>query len=185
MKNIFLSTVSMTLLASQLAHAEPVKITILGIGDIYNFSDEKGRGGFARLNSIAKAERANNPNLLYLFDGDMLSPSLLSGFDKGQNTIDLTNIVQFDLAVPVNHEFDFGVDNFLDKMGKSKYPWAAINILNADGSNVANLGGSFIKEIAGVKIGLVPVAQDTSPEVSSTENLQFLPTVETAIGAAK
>jgi 5'-nucleotidase / UDP-sugar diphosphatase len=32
---------------------------------------------------------------------------------------------------------------------------------------------------------LVPVAQDTSPEVSSTENLQFLPTVETAIGAAK
>lgn len=42
MKNIFLSTVSMTLLASQLAHAEPVKITILGIGDIYNFSDEKG-----------------------------------------------------------------------------------------------------------------------------------------------
>jgi 5'-nucleotidase / UDP-sugar diphosphatase len=185
MKNIFLSTVSMTLLASQLAHAEPVKITILGIGDIYNFSDEKGRGGFARLNSIAKAERANNPNLLYLFDGDMLSPSLLSGFDKGQNTIDLTNIVPFDLAVPGNHEFDFGVDNFLDKMGKSKYPWAAINILNADGSNVANLGGSFIKEIAGVKIGLVPVAQDTSPEVSSTENLQFLPTVETAIGAAK
>ena len=64
----------------------------------------------------------------------MLSPSLLSGFDKGANTIELTNIVPFDIAVPGNHEFDFGPDNFLDKVKMSKYPWAAINITNADGS---------------------------------------------------
>ena len=82
---------------------------------------------------MAKAERAANPNTLYLFDGDMLSPSLLSGFDKGQNTIDLTNLVPFDLAVPGNHEFDFGPENFFEKMEASNYPWAAINITNADG----------------------------------------------------
>lgn len=167
------------------ALAEPVKITFLGVGDTYNFAEEDGRGGFARLNAVARAEREANPNTLYLFDGDMLSPSLLSGFDKGQNTIDLTNIVPFDLAVPGNHEFDFGPENFFEKMKASKYPWAAINIHNADGTAVEGLGGVMVKEMAGLKIALIPVAQDTSPQVSSTGDLTFLPTVETAIDAAE
>lgn len=165
--------------------AETVKITLLGVGDVYNFDEEDGRGGFARLNAVAKAERAANPNTLYLFDGDMLSPSLMSGFDKGQNTIDFTNLVPFDLAVPGNHEFDFGPENFYEKMKASKYPWAAINITNADGSPIEGLGGVMMKEVAGVKIALIPVAQDTSPEVSDTGDLKFLPTVDTAIAAAE
>lgn len=165
--------------------AEEVKITLLGVGDVYNFEEEDGRGGFARLNAVARAERAANPNTLYLFDGDMLSPSLMSGFDKGQNTIDFTNLVPFDLAVPGNHEFDFGPENFIEKMKASTYPWAAINITKDDGSPVEGLGGVMVKEMAGLKIALIPVAQDTSPEVSSTGSLKFLPTVETAIVAAE
>ncbi len=167
------------------AFAETVKITILGVGDTYNFEEEDGRGGFARQNAAAKAERAANPNTLYVFDGDMLSPSLLSGFDKGQNTIDLTNLEPFDIAVPGNHEFDFGPENFYEKMKASKYPWAAINITNADGSPIEGLGGVMVKDMAGLKIALIPVAQDTSPQVASTGDLVFLPTVDTGIAAAE
>ena len=167
------------------AFAETVKITLLGIGDIYGFAEEDGRGGPARLNAVARAERAANPNTLYLFNGDMLSPSILSGFDKGQNMIDLTNVVPFDLAVPGNHEFDFGPENFLEKMKGSAYPWAAINITNVDGSAIEGLGGVMVKDVAGVKIALIPVAQDTSPEVSSTGDLKFLPTVDTGVAAAE
>ncbi|KAF0171901.1 MAG: 5'-nucleotidase [Rhodobacteraceae bacterium] len=167
------------------AMAETVKLTLLGVGDVYNFAEEDGRGGFARLNAVAKAERAANPHTLYLFDGDMLSPSLLSGFDKGQNTIDLTNLVPFDLAVPGNHEFDFGPENFAEKLKASKYPWAAINITNADGSAIEGLGGVMVKEVGGLKVALIPVAQDTSPEVSSTGSLKFGPTVDMAVEAAK
>ena len=29
--------------------AETVKLTLLGVGDVYNFEEEDGRGGFARL----------------------------------------------------------------------------------------------------------------------------------------
>jgi 2',3'-cyclic-nucleotide 2'-phosphodiesterase (5'-nucleotidase family) len=167
------------------AGAETVKLTLLGVGDVYNFEEEDGRGGFARLNAVAKAERAANPNTLYLFNGDMLSPSLASGFDKGQNTIDFTNLVPFDLAVPGNHEFDFGPENFMEKMKASKYPWAAINITNDDGSAIEGLGGVMVKEVGGLKVALIPVAQDTSPEVSSTGSLKFLPTVEGGIAAAE
>ena len=167
------------------ALAETVKLTILGVGDAYAFAEEEGRGGFARLNAVARTERAANPNTLYVFDGDMLSPSLLSGFDKGQNTIDLTNIVPFDIAVPGNHEFDFGPENFIEKMKASKYPWAAINITNADGSPVEGLGGVMVKEVGGLRVALIPVAQDTTPEVASSGDLKFLPTVDTAVAAAE
>lgn len=167
------------------AAAETVKLTILGVGDAYAFDAHKGRGGAARINAVAKAERAANPNTLYVFDGDMLSPSLLSGFDHGKHMIELTNLVPFDIAVPGNHEFDFGPANFYERMAESKYSWAAINITQADGSPVPGLGGVMMKEMAGLKIALVPVAQDTSPVVSNTGDLKFLPTVDTAIAAAE
>ena len=165
--------------------AKTVKLTLLGVGDVYNYAESNGRGGFARLNALAKAERAANPNTLYLFDGDMLSPSLLSGFDMGQNTIDFTNLVPFDLAVPGNHEFDFGPENFALRMAASNYPWAAINITKADGSAIDGLQGVVVKAVGGLQVALIPVAQDTSPTVSSTGDLVFLPTVETAIAAAR
>jgi 5'-nucleotidase / UDP-sugar diphosphatase len=164
---------------------ETVKLTILGVGDLYNFDAGKVRGGFARLNALAKAEKAANPNFLYVFDGDMLSPSLLSGLDKGQNTIDLTNIVPFDIAVPGNHEFDFGPANFFDKVAKSHYPWATVTITNADGSPLKGVQGVMWKTIAGLKIALIPISEDDSPQVSSTGDLVFLPSVQTGIAAAK
>ncbi len=37
------------------AAAETVKLTILGVGDVYNFQETHGRGGFARLNAVAEA----------------------------------------------------------------------------------------------------------------------------------
>lgn len=165
--------------------ADTVKLTILGVGDLYNFDEGKVRGGFARLNALAKAEKAANPNTLYVFDGDMLSPSLMSGLDKGQNTIDLTNIVPFDIAVPGNHEFDFGKDNFFDKVAKSKYPWATISITTADGKPLPGLQGVMMKEMAGLKIALIPISEDDTPTVSSPGDLKFLPSVPTAVAAAK
>ncbi len=178
------ATALSTLLMSG-AYAQTVNITILGVGDLYNFDAKHGRGGVARLNAVAKAERAAHPNFLYVFDGDMLSPSILSGFDHGQNMIDLTNQVPFDIAVPGNHEFDFGVENFIEKMAVSAYPWAAVNVTNGDGSAVVGLGGTMVKDIDGISVALVPVAQDTTPEVSSSGDLVFGPTVKSGIDAAK
>lgn len=184
-KVLMLCASNLVVLTTAPAMAETVKLTLLGVGDVYNYAEEDGRGGFPRLNAVAKAERAANPNTLYLFNGDMLSPSLISGFDMGQNTIDFTNLVPFDLAVPGNHEFDFGPENFADKRKASKYPWAAINITDADGAAIEGLGGVVVKEVGGLKVALIPVAQDTSPEVSSTGDLKFLPSVDTAVEAAK
>ena len=168
------------------ALADPVKITIVGVGDIYAFEGGKVRGGFARLNAVAKAEKAANPNTLYVFDGDMISPSLLSGLDQGSNTIQLTNVVPFDLAVPGNHEFDFGPSVFLDRVKQSKYPWAAINIEGPDGKPIDGVGhDTVMKDIDGVKVALVPVELDDTTELATTKDWIFEPTVATALDAAQ
>ncbi len=168
------------------AFAEDVKITVVGVGDIYAFDGGKVRGGFARLNAVAKAEKAANPNTLYVNDGDMISPSLLSGLDYGANTIELTNVVPFDLAVPGNHEFDFGPEVFMQRLGESKYPWAAINIAGPDGKPVAGLGSETVmKEFGGVKVALVPIADDETPVLATTKDWKFTPSVATALDAAQ
>ncbi|MEO6396505.1 MAG: bifunctional UDP-sugar hydrolase/5'-nucleotidase [Devosia sp.] len=168
------------------ALAEDLKITVLGVGDIYAFEDGPVRGGFAKLNAVAKAEKAANPNFIYVHDGDMFSPSLLSGIDYGANTVALTNVVPFDLAVPGNHEFDFGTEVFAQRISESKYPWAAINITGADGKPVPGLGSeTVIKDIAGVKVALVPIALDETPEISSPTGLTFAPSVASALDAAQ
>ena len=167
------------------ALADTVKITFLGVGDVYKFEGGKERGGMARLNAVARAERAANPNTIYVMDGDMLSPSLLSGFDKGENMIVLSNVVPFDLAVPGNHEFDAGPENFAAKVKLSKFPWAAINIATADGKAPEGLGGVVMREMSGVKVALIPAGDDETPVESTTGTLKFAPTTETAITAAK
>jgi len=173
-----------TVLAGQ-AQADTVKITFFGVGDVYNFAGGKTRGGMARLNAVAKDERAANPNTIYVMDGDMLSPSLMSGFDKGANMIALSNIVPYDLAVPGNHEYDFKVENFQTQIKASKFPWAAINIKTADGKVPEGLGGVMLKDLQGVKVALIPVALDETPEESSSGDLAFAPTVMSALAAAK
>ena len=168
-----------------MALADTVKITFLGVGDVYNFDNGKPRGGMARLNAVARAEKAANPNTIYVMDGDMLSPSLLSGFDKGENMINLSNVVPFDLAVPGNHEFDAGPENFAAKVKLSKFPWAAVNITTADGKAPDGLGGVMMKDVGGVKLALVPAGDDETPVESTTKDLKFAETQKTAIEAAK
>ena len=166
---------------------ETVNVTILAAGDTDSFDTgvEGPRGGFARLNALAKAEKAANPNMLYLYSGDLISPSLLSGIDHGKNTIDLVNLVPFDVAVPGNHEFDFGPEVFLDRAGESVFPWTAVNIRGADGGFVEGLAHEpVIKEIGGIKFGIVPVATDETPVLATPGDWTWQPTVEAALAGA-
>mgnify|MGYP003338639245 CR=1 FL=1 len=96
------------------AHAQnATKVTFILVNDIYSMGDTlmpdgKRRGGFARLAAVVKAERAKGGNVVFAHGGDTLSPSLMSGIDRGQHIITLTNMVPPDIFAPGNHEFDFG-----------------------------------------------------------------------------
>ncbi len=63
-------------------------VTFILVNDIYQMSaqamaDGRSRGGFARLAAVVKAERAKGGHVVFAHAGDTLSPSLMSGFDRG------------------------------------------------------------------------------------------------------
>jgi 5'-nucleotidase / UDP-sugar diphosphatase len=70
------------------ACAETARITFILVNDIYLIADQmmpdgERRGGFARLAAVVKAERAKGGNVIFAHAGDTLSPSLMSGLDRG------------------------------------------------------------------------------------------------------
>src|SRR5262245_58481005 len=110
------------------AAAVPARITFVLVNDIYLMADVlmpdgQRRGGFPRLAAVVKAERARaeaeGRRVIFAHGGDTLSPSLMSGIDQGAHIITLTNLVPPDIFAPGNHEFDFGKEIFLKRLGEA------------------------------------------------------------------
>jgi 2',3'-cyclic-nucleotide 2'-phosphodiesterase (5'-nucleotidase family) len=166
------------------AAAQGATVTFILVNDIYlmgdtRMSDGKRRGGFARLAAVVKGERAKGGNVIFAHAGDTLSPSLMSGLDRGAHIITLLNMIPPDIFVPGNHEFDFGKKTFFQRMAEARFPVYAANLRAADGKPLPNIQDREIVTIDGVRIGLVGGALDDTPRTSSSEDLQFLPTVAT------
>ncbi len=184
---------AMTTSSLPAAFAEDIDVTFLLVSDIYEMASAKSkRGGFARINALAKAERANGGNLIYAHAGDFISPSLLSGFDKGEHVVELTNMAPPDIVVPGNHEFDFGKEQFLKRMGELKSTILSANLRRADGSKVPGIKdttmmtfGDASDPMKSIKVGIVGLTLEDSPALSSPGDLRFSSTMDTAMAQAE
>lgn len=166
------------------AGARPT-FTLLLVNDIYKMSDVGGRGGFARLTAIARAERASGVPLIYAHAGDMFSPSLMSGFDQGAHTVELLNVAPPDVFVPGNHEFDFGPDVYAQRRAESRFAYFAANLRDAGGAPLPGHEDRRIFTMGSIKVGVFGVALAASPLMSQTANLRFLDEMETVRAETK
>ena len=157
------------------AQAAPVNVTfsLLLVNDIYKMSDDKGRGGFAKLAAVVKQERARNVPMLFCHAGDTFSPSLMSGFDQGAHIVALTNMVKPDVFVPGNHEFDFGKENYLKRMGESNFPYFAANMRQADGAPIPGMKDAEVFTLGPVKVGVLGLVLTGVPGMSQPGDLRF------------
>jgi 2',3'-cyclic-nucleotide 2'-phosphodiesterase (5'-nucleotidase family) len=179
---------TLTLLFVTAASAESLRVTFLLVNDIYLMGDQvmpdgKRRGGFARLAAVVKAERAKartaGGHVILAHGGDTLSPSLMSGIDKGAHIVALTNMVRPDIFAPGNHEYDFGKSIFLQRMAEARFPLYAANLRGPDGALLPSFKDRAIVTLDGVRIGLTGATYDDSPRASSPQDLRFAPTVAT------
>jgi 2',3'-cyclic-nucleotide 2'-phosphodiesterase (5'-nucleotidase family) len=173
-----------TILSIATAQAETTRVTFVLVNDIYLMADTmmpdgQRRGGFARLAAVVKAERAKGGHVIFAHAGDTLSPSLMSGLDRGAHIIALTNMIAPDIFVPGNHEFDFGKATFLQRMGEARFPLYGANLRGSDGAPLPNFKDRAVVTLDGVRIGLTGTTYDDTPRTSSPEDLRFLPTVAT------
>lgn len=142
-----------------------VELGFIHVNDIYQIAPiapGEPRGGLARLATLVQQIKARNPATLFVFGGDTLFPSVESGLFQGRQMIAAWNRLGLDLAVPGNHEFDFGEALFRDRLQESRFPWLAAN-LHAE-QPLAGHKASELREMQGVKVGIVGLI---TPEVPS------------------
>ncbi len=164
----------LALLAPAAALAQSAKVTFFHTNDVYEISPARGWGGLAELATLLKRERAQAPNSVTTFGGDLISPSLMSGLTKGTQMIELYNALGTDFAVLGNHEFDFGDDVLKARMNESKFPWMAGNLTGPDGKLFHTAIATAMKEFGGLKFGFFGViTPDTASLSSPGKDLKF------------
>ena len=139
---------------------EPVEkngdVMILFTSDIHCGVDK----GFtlAGLKQIRDAYEAQGYTTILVDDGDHVQGESLGTLTRGEAIIDLMNDMKYDLAIPGNHDFDYGMERFFELADMADFPYISCNF-NKEGDLLFE--PYKIIEAAGMKIGFVGV---TTPE---------------------
>ncbi len=181
------ATLAGTLLAAVLAFqaqaADPARLTLLHVNDVYQISPRGGHGGLAELMTLLEAERARADNTITTFGGDLLSPSVMSGLTKGEQMIDLFNAIGVDVGVFGNHEFDFGNEILEERIGDSEFRWLATNVVDADGNPFGGGQALWTQAVDEFTVGFFGLLTPETVTLSSTGGVTFQPLMDEATAA--
>lgn len=181
MKKLSLSLLCLVivLLAFSAAHAEQSMLRILYVNDFHGFAEphkpfgsDEVLGGIAYLSSRVNALRSEKPSIL-LAAGDMIQGHNWATMTTGASVIELMNLMRFDAMVVGNHEFDFGQDVLRKRIAEAEFPVLGANIQGLDA-----LRPYIIKDIGGIKAGIIGVVTEETPVTTHPRNvtgLTFLP----------
>ena len=161
------------LILSSFAFGQNIRVTILHVNDVYQFAPVEGekKGGLARLLTLKKQAVAENPNTIFTLGGDTVSPSVETRTYKGAQMIDAWNAVGIDYAVFGNHEFDIKTPELLARMKESKFTWLGANVIDTKTGKIFGDTPPFVvKEIGGIKIGIVGFLLPETKQTSSMED---------------
>ncbi len=161
------------LILSSFAFGQNIRLTILHVNDVYQFAPVDGgkKGGLARLLTLKKQAIAENPNTIFTLGGDTVSPSVETRTYKGAQMIDAWNALGLDYAVFGNHEFDIKTPDLLARMKESKFTWLGANVIDTKtGKIFADTPPFVVKEIGGIRIGIVGFLLPETKQTSSMED---------------
>jgi 5'-nucleotidase len=134
-----------------------VRLTFLQVNDQYVLGPVDGgrRGGMARLATLVRAVKRENPNTIFAIGGDFLSPSVESTFLQGAQMVAALDAAGLDFATFGNHEFDFGPAVLAQRMKESKFRWLSANVV--DRRSGRPFGGALAETVlalGGLRVGL-------------------------------
>ncbi len=171
------------------AAAQPLSLTIVHVNDWDRMEGRKGAGGAARIAAVVAEESARardaGGHAIVTFGGDMISPSLMSGIDKGAHMIALADAIGFDVGVVGNHEFDFGAEILRRRLSESRMTWLAGNV-RYKGAGFPGAPATTILEKGGYRIGFLGLVTTDTPEISKPgDDVTFAPFAETGAALAR
>ena len=124
----------------------PEKIIILHTNDVHCQIDQKKNKdgivtniGYAGILAYKKEmENLHGINNVTLVDaGDAIQGGPIGTLSKGEYIVDIMNYVGYDVACPGNHEFDYGMENFLKLSTEtSKANYICCNFRDLEGNTI-------------------------------------------------
>jgi len=137
--------------------ADLLHVTLLQINDHYVLEPVDGgrRGGMARLATLVRDLKRENPNTIFALAGDTLSPSVESALMRGAQMVAALNAIGLDFATFGNHEFDFGPEVLRERMKESKFRWLSANVVDRrSGQAFGGASAEVLVTLGGVRVGL-------------------------------
>ncbi len=125
--------------------------------------------GVIGLHQIRRTMEAAGTTTLLVDDGDAIQGDVIGTLTKGEAIITIMNDLRYDVAIPGNHEFDYGMEYFFSAVEKAEFPYISCNF-NKEGETV--LEPYVIKEAAGKKIAFIGVTTPETLVSSSPVNFQ-------------
>jgi len=170
-KRIACALVALLVLATGWAFAEagpatPVRdIVVLFTSDVHCGIDQGF--GYVGLKAIRDALEREGNAVLLVDDGDAIQGEAIGILTQGQAIIGLMNQMGYDVAIPGNHEFDYGAQRFIALADAAEFPYVSCNF-NRNGELV--FPPYVIREAGGVKLAFVGI---TTPESLTSSNPRF------------
>src|SRR6266404_937535 len=165
--------------AAAALESDTVCISILHTTDLHghilptaDYNGNPNYGGLARCAAQIRRWRRQNSNSILIDVGDVYQGTDVSLRNKGELMIDLFNHLRYDAWIVGNHEFDWGIETFLNALQRSAMPVLAANtVLNGKPAGAssesehpfAKIQPLIIKEIAGIKLAVIGVTTPGMP----------------------
>ncbi len=143
-------------------------ITLLGTTDLHGnlypfdyYSEQPANRGLAKIATLIKRVRAEQPNVLLVDSGDTIQGTPLAYYfarkdtSRPNPTIAAMNALRYDAMAIGNHEFNFGLDPMWKAKREARFPWLAANIGGTHRKGDAHFAPYIIKKIAGIRVGIV------------------------------
>ena len=200
-KRIISISVSIVLLACALMTAgqQPntrrAHIVILSTTDMHGrifpidyYTNKYENVGIAKVATLVKEARKNDPDLMLVDSGDTIQGTPLEYFHNRRNNTPpdpmmlAMNALKFDSMTVGNHEYNFGLPVLNKARSEAKFPWLSANTYDVGTSNT-HYQPYIVKEVQGVRVGVLGL---TTPGIPNWENkpnyagLEFHETVSEA-----
>jgi 2',3'-cyclic-nucleotide 2'-phosphodiesterase (5'-nucleotidase family) len=154
-------------------------IVILGTTDLHGnlfpidyYTDKPDNRGLAKIATLIQQVRKENKNVLLIDSGDTIQGTPLEYYHNKKNNqppdpmMLAMNALDYDAMTVGNHEYNFGLQVLEKARGEAKFPWLSANTYNK-GTNQTHYRPYIVKEVAGVRIGILGL---TTPGIPNWEN---------------
>ena len=126
--------------------------------------------------------KAEGKEVLLVDAGDELQGDVYGAFDEGESVIKLMNACGYKLATPGNHDFDFGMNTFFNRIEEADYPYISCNFHALLGDEDP-LNDSQIFAVGGKKIAFIGISTPetitaSTPTYFQNEKGEYIYTID-------